>query len=67
MREEKDFLEAEEVGSRPSVAWSSVVGAAFGLGWIAIWARFGFLWAILAAVVAIVGGFIGRFYVGESL
>jgi hypothetical protein len=67
MDPEREPFEVEEPAPRPRVAWSSVVGAAFGIVLMGIAYRFGIGAAILTAAVAIIGGFVGRFYVGESL
>ena len=61
--EDELTLPAEPVRHR--LSWSAVVGAAFGLALGVVWARFGFAWALLGLVLAVVGGFMGRFYVGD--
>ena len=67
MDTEKEPIEVEEAGPSPRVAWSSIVGAGFAIILMAIAWRFGLAAALLTGIVAIIGGFVGRFYVGESL
>lgn len=57
---------SEEVSVRPNrLSWSSVVGAAFGLALGLVWVTLGWWPAVGCAVLAVVGGFLGRYYVGE--
>ncbi|NLO74126.1 MAG: hypothetical protein GX100_08500 [candidate division WS1 bacterium] len=43
----------------------AVVGAAFGLALGAILVRWGFWPALVALILAVGGGFLGRIYVGD--
>jgi uncharacterized membrane protein YjjB (DUF3815 family) len=50
---------------RHRVSWAAVVGAAFGLVIGAILVRYGFWPALATLILAVVGGFLGRYYVGD--
>ena len=51
--------------ARRRLSWGAVVGAAFGLILGAIWMRYGFAAALVAAILAVAGGLLGRYYVGD--
>ena len=51
--------------ARHRLSWSAVVGASFGLALGAVWIHWGFAAALMGLVLAVVGGFLGKFYVGD--
>ena len=66
MDDQLDQLTDLSAGRQGRVSWGSVVGAAFGLAVGVIGFRWGWGAALLGAVLALVGGFLGRLYVGEN-
>ena len=66
MAEDLDKLTEPEAPPPRRIGWGVVAGAGFGLALGTIWALRGFWPALLAAVLALVGGLLGRFYLGES-
>ena len=62
---EDEFSEDVEPPAPPRLSWASVVGAAFGLALGAILVRWGFWAALVALVLALIGGFLARHYVGD--
>jgi hypothetical protein len=57
-------LEAPPV-ERRHLSWGSVVGAAFGLALGVIWHKWGFGAAFVGGILAVLGGLLGRYYVGD--
>ena len=66
MAEDLDKLTEPEATPPRRIGWGVVAGAGFGLALGTIWALRGFWPALLAAVLALVGGLLGRFYLGEG-
>lgn len=64
---DKDLEElGEGVPVRPGrISWASLVGAAFGFALGLVWVTLGWWQAVACAILAVIGGFLGRYYVGE--
>jgi hypothetical protein len=62
---EDEFSEDAEQPAPPRLSWASVVGAAFGLALGAILVHWGFWPALVALLLALAGGWLGRHYVGD--
>ena len=54
-----------EPEARPLLSWGAVVGAAFGLALGFIWSRYGFGAALGTALLAAIGGYLGRHYIAD--
>jgi len=64
--EDLDLFPEEPAPRKGRVAWGAVVGAAFGLVLGAVGAAWGFKALLSVALLALIGGFLGRLYLREG-
>jgi hypothetical protein len=62
---EEELSEPVEPVVHRHISWGAIVGAGFGLALGAMWVHYGFWTALGAAFLAVVGGLLGRYYVGD--